>query len=263
MSLQRDCDGRKNDLPPEAFDVSVVVPAHNEEKYVLRCMASIRAAAAEYGGSVETVVVCNRCTDRTEAIARENGATVVRNEDRCIASVRNAGIRAARGRTVLTIDCDNRMTPGTVAEAVRLLDSGKYIGGGAPMRFERYSFPLRLNDGMCRLAFRLTGLWCGIFWARRETFLAVGGFRELKAFEDGATAKALKKYGKSLGKKYGVLRENHLINSTRKFDELGDWLYFKLMVRNAGALLKAAFGRTEEVDKLLDELFYDYNDHHP
>ncbi len=244
-------------------DVTVVVPAHNEEKYVRRCIASIRAAAEQFGGSVEIIVVCNRCTDQTERIAGELGAVTVKNEDRCIASVRNAGIRAARGRTVLTIDCDNRMTPGTIREAVSLLDGGEFIGGGAPMRFERYSFPLYLNDWMCRLAFRLTGLWCGVFWARRETFLAVGGFAEKRAFEDADTAKALKKFGRAQGKKYGVLKENHFINSTRKFDELGDWLYFKLMFRNAGALLKAAFGKTEEYDKLLDELFYDYNDRHP
>ena len=249
--------------PQGAFDVSVVIPAHNEEKYVLRCIESIRAAAEEYSGSVEIIVVCNRCTDRTEAIALENGATVVHNGERCIAAVRNAGIRAARGRIILTMDCDNRMTPSTIREAVEKLDSGKYVGGGAPMRFERYSFPLRLNEWMCRLAFRLTGLWCGIFWARKEDFLAVGGFKELKAMEDAATAKALRKYGKSRGKKYGVLTQNHLINSTRKFDDLGDWLYFKLMFRNAGALLKAAFGKSEEYDKLLDELFYDYNDRHP
>lgn len=251
-----------NPVPEEAFDVSVVVPAHNEEKYVLRCIDSIRAAAGQYSGSVEIVVVCNRCTDRTAAIAEENGAVVVPNEDRCIAKVRNAGIRAAGGRTILTMDCDNRMTPGTIAEAAEKLDSGKYIGGGAPMRFERYSFPLRLNDWMCRLAFRLTGLWCGVFWARKETFLAVGGFTEVKAFEDAATARALKKYGKAQGKKYGVLRHNHFINSTRKFDDLGDWLYFKLMASSAGTLLKAAFGKTEAYDRLLDELFYDYNDKH-
>ena len=165
--------------PEETFDVSVVVPAHNEEKYVLRCIESIRAAAAQFGGSVEIIIVCNRCTDRTEAIAVENGEVVVHNEERCIAAVRNAGIRAARGKIILTMDCDNRMTTGTIREAVEKLESGKYVGGGAPMRFERYSFPLRLNDWMCRLACRLTGLWCCVFWARRETFLAVGGFAEL------------------------------------------------------------------------------------
>lgn len=80
--------------------------------------------------------------------------------------------------------------------------------------------------------------------------------------EDIATAKLLKKYGKTQGKKYTTLRDNHLINSTRKFDDLGDWLYFRLMFKNAGALMKAAFGKTEEYDRLLDEMFYDYNDIH-
>ena len=51
--------------------VTVVVPAHNEEKYVARCIRSIRAAAEVYGGEVEIIVVCNRCTDRTAEIAEK------------------------------------------------------------------------------------------------------------------------------------------------------------------------------------------------
>lgn len=82
---------------------------------------------------------------------------------------------------------------------------------------------------------------------------------EKKAMEDAATAKALKAYGKKHGKKYTSLRKNVLINSTRKYDEMGDWLYLTLMIKNAGAFLKAAFGDKRELDKLLDELFYDYN----
>lgn len=208
------------------------------------------------------IVVCNRCTDRTEELAKKNGARVVLNEDRCIARVRNAGIAAASGEIIMTIDCDNRMTKGTVSEAVRLLESGKYIGGGAPMRFERYSVPLFLNDILVAFSFKLTGLYCGIFWTERSTFEAVGGFEDIRAMEDGATAKKLKVYGKRLGKKYGCLKENHLINSTRKYDDLGDWLYLKIIVKNMGALIKAAFGRSSELDKLFDELFYDYNDNH-
>ena len=77
-----------------------------------------------------------------------------------------------------------------------------------------------------------------------------------------ATAKLLKEFGKKNGKKYTTLRKNVLINSTRKYDDMGDWLYFKLMIQNAGTLIKAAFGDSSGVDKLLDELFYDYNDRH-
>ena len=78
--------------------------------------------------------------------------------------------------------------------------------------------------------------------------------------EDIATAKALKRYGKRQGLRYTCLKQNYLINSTRKFDDMGDWLYFKLMVKNAGSFVKAAVGDRRELDQLLDEMFYDYND---
>lgn len=241
------------------YSFTVVIPAHNEEKYAARCIGSVKSAARYYGGSVQIIVVCNRCTDKTADIAQKCGAKVIMNEDRCIAKVRNAGIFAASGDVVVTIDCDNRMTKGTLKEIAYLLNTGKYIGGGAPIRFERYSFPLYCNEILCEIAFRITGLYCGIFWAERSTFQAIGGFAEKKAMEDVSTAKALKAYGKIRGKKYTVLRKNVLINSTRKYDDMGDWMYLKLMIKNAGALIKAAAGDKRELDKLLDKLFYDYN----
>ena len=239
--------------------VTVVIPAHNEEKYIERCIDSIKASARIYGGPVEIIVVCNRCTDKTAELAEASGARVLHNSDRCIAKVRNTGIFDAKGRIVVTIDADNRMTEGSIPEIVSLLGTGKYIGGGAPIRFERYSLPLYLNDYLCRISFMLTGLYCGIFWAEKSTFEAIGGFVEIKAMEDAKTAKKLKMYGKKLGKKYTVLKENHLINSTRKYDDMGDWLYLKLMVKNMGAFIKAAFGNKKDLDRLLDEMFYDYN----
>lgn len=238
---------------------TVVVPAHNEEKYVVRCINSIKRAADHFGRPVEIIVVCNRCTDKTMELAQANGARTLTNEQRCIAAVRNTGIKAARGRYILTIDCDNRMTKGTIKEAYRLLKSGKYIGGGAPIRFERYSLPLYLNDYMCRGAFALTGLYCGMFWASKQSFEAVGGFADKRAMEDVQTARNLKAYGKKLGKKYGCLKRNYLINSTRKWDNMGDWLYIRLLFENAGSIIKAALGNSREYDKLVDKLFYDYN----
>lgn len=240
--------------------VSIIIPAHNEEKYVARCISSVKKAAARVKCGVEVIVVCNRCTDRTADIAVRNGARVVYDEGRCIAKVRNTGIKAAHGKVIITIDCDNRMTKDTIREILGMLNRGEFIGGGAPIRFERYSFPLLLNDIMCRVGFRLTGLYCGIFWAEKSSFDAVGGFADKKAGEDIATAKALRAYGRTKGKKYGCLRRNHLINSTRKYDDMGDWLYFRLIFRNACALIKAGFGDSSGYDKLMDELFYDYND---
>ena len=238
---------------------SIVIPAHNEEQYIDRCIKSIEEAAKQTDKPIELIVVCNRCTDRTAGRAMAHWAKVVYNEDRCIAKTRNAGIREAQGEVVVTIDADNQMTPGTLSEIDSLIQTGKYMGGGAPIKFERYSFPLILNDLMCRVSFFVTGLYCGIFWAKKESFDAIGGFVEIKAMEDVATAKALRKYGRTQKKKYTKLRKNYLINSTRKFDDMGDWLYLKLMFKNIGTFIKAAFGKTAGLDKLLDEMFYDYN----
>lgn len=238
--------------------ISVVIPAHNEEQYIRRCITSIRQAERVYGGAVEILAVCNRCTDRTAEIAANCGAVVLHNEDKSIAAVRNAGIDAAKGKILVTIDADNRMTPGTLREIWELLGSGEYIGGGAPMLFERYSFPLYLNDLLCRIGFGITGLYCGIFWAKTSTFRQIGGFVDIRAMEDVETAKRLKAYGKAQGRRYTCLRENCLVNSTRKFDRQGDWMYFRMMTENAGTFVKAALGDRAELDALIDALFYNY-----
>ena len=66
--------------------VSVIIPAHNEERYVVRCINSVNRAAERVKCGVEIIVVCNRCTDRTAELAVANGAIVAMDESRCIAA---------------------------------------------------------------------------------------------------------------------------------------------------------------------------------
>jgi len=121
------------------MSVSIVIPAHNEERFLPRCLDSAQAASRLSPEPVEIIVVCNRCTDRTEAIARERGCTVVVDASRNLAKIRNRGVVAAAGDIILTIDADSWMGPGVVAEAVFRLRSGKYVGGGTIVRPERIS----------------------------------------------------------------------------------------------------------------------------
>ncbi len=72
---------------------SIIVPARNEEKFLPGCLASIAAASAPYPGEVEIIASINRCTDRTEEIARAAGAKIVHEDARNIARIRNAGRR--------------------------------------------------------------------------------------------------------------------------------------------------------------------------
>ena len=76
--------------------LSVAIPAHNEEKYIARCIKSIVIAARHASQPVEVVVALNRCTDRTREIAESLGAHCIVEDTKCVAAVRNAAIRASR-----------------------------------------------------------------------------------------------------------------------------------------------------------------------
>jgi glycosyltransferase involved in cell wall biosynthesis len=236
---------------------SVIIPAHNEEKYIGKCLRSIKRAAEKVPDKVETVVVANRCTDRTAAIAKHYGAIVVDNSDRCISSIRNAGVRASKGRIIVTIDADSLMSPCSLAEIKSMLGSGRYIGGGAVPKFDRMSLGIAVSSAYVALnlipvMIKSGGMLSGtMFWCRRKDFDRIGGFDErLESLEDMDFARRLKALGDTCGKKYGTLRKSRVITSSRKFDEFGDWYLLKNR-----KLTKAIF--TGKDRKAADRFYYD------
>jgi len=204
---------------------SVLVPAHNEEAYLGACLAAIETAARPYQGQVETIVALNRCTDRTEEIARTHGAAVVREDARNLAKIRNAAARAARGEILATIDADSTMSTNMLSEVERALAGGRTIGGGVPIIPDRLSLGIAATMLMLApyalIRYRVTG---GLFWCRRSDFEAINGFDESKVCgEDLDFAVRLRAYGKAHGKPFKTLWRTSIHTSVRKFDTLGDW----------------------------------------
>ncbi len=119
--------------------ISVIIPAHNEEGYIGRCLEAVRSAAKRIDMPVAIVVVLNRCSDNTELIAERYGAYVVTEDAKNLARIRNAGVRASKGDTIVTIDADSRMSDNMLKEVYRRLASGRYVGGGVPIVLERMS----------------------------------------------------------------------------------------------------------------------------
>lgn len=236
---------------------SVVIPAHNEEKYIGRCLKSIKVAAGEIADKVEIVVVANRCTDRTAAIAKRYGARVIENSDKCISSIRNAGVRCSSGKIVVTIDADSVMHRTALAEIKELLRSGHYIGGGAIPMFDRMSLGIAASGAYVALNLLPVMIKNGgflsatMFWFRRKDFDRLGGFDEsLVSLEDMDFAKRLKALGKRYGKKYGTLKRGVVLTSSRKFDEFGDWY----LLKNRKLTKRIFTGKDRQA---ADEFYYD------
>ena len=210
------------------MDFSVIIPAHNEEEYIGKCLQSIREAEKHIQpASLEIIVVCNRCTDSTALISEQYGARVLVNDEKNLSAIRNTGILAAEGEIIVTIDADSVMTEFALSEIRQMLESGKYIGGGANPRFERMSVgiffsavyvALNLIPTMIRNRAALSG---AIFWFYKKDF--VGFDERLVSLEDMDFAVRMHRVGQDRGQRFGTLKKSYIVTSSRKFDEFGDW----------------------------------------
>ena len=231
--------------------LSVAIPAHNEERYIGRCIESIAASARTAGQPVEVVVALNRCTDGTQAVAQALGARCVVDDTRCIAAVRNAAVRATSAPAVATLDADSWMAPGTVAAILMHVNDPRTIGGGTVIWPERMSIGIFFSLLSIAPYVIRRGVSAGMFWFLRESFDAIGGFDEsLVSVEDVDFALRLKAFGRARGQKYGTIRRHGITTSCRKFDQFGDWYLF----RNP-RLVKAIFEGTNQ--RAAEGFYYD------
>jgi len=100
--------------------LSVSVIAHNEAHELPGCLASVRGLADE------RIVVDCASRDGTAAVARRLGARVFRRPNLHNLNVNKAfGVAQARGRWVLYLDPDERLTAPLRREIARVIRSGK------------------------------------------------------------------------------------------------------------------------------------------
>ncbi len=207
--------------------ISLVIPAHNEADFLPACLEAARLATERADEVIEIVVVLNRCTDETEAIARRHSCVIVREDAKNLSAIRNAGVTAARGKIIVTCDADSRMHPDSFLEILRRLDAGTVVGGGAMVIPERWSLGI-LASGVSILPYlAFTGVSFGMFWFHRRDFDEIGGFdTQFVSVEDIDFAQRLKAHGRRDGRKWGTLWATPLVTSCRKFDRFGDWYLF-------------------------------------
>ena len=83
---------------------SVIIPAHNSEKFINKALDSIKNQTFR---DFELIVVCDRCTDNTKAIAESYGAKTIDVDFGRDGLTRNAGLDIAQGEYILFLDHDD------------------------------------------------------------------------------------------------------------------------------------------------------------
>jgi glycosyltransferase involved in cell wall biosynthesis len=218
--------------------LSVIIPAYNEAKLITECIRSIQTALQSVSRpalSSEIIVVDNNSTDRTGALAKDLGATVVFEPVNQIARARNAGAGHADGDWYIFVDADSRPDAGLIGDVLRAIEGGEVIGGGSTVRME--GIPL----AGCVFVNFWNGLSLLFRWAagafifcEAAAFHAVGGFNEdFFASEEIDFSKRLKRHGHARGQRpqarargFTILHRHPLRTSGRKmhlysFAEIG------------------------------------------
>src|SRR5262249_22293043 len=110
--------------------VTVILPAHNEEANVPALYGEIRKAIAPSGRAAELIFVDDGSTDGTAQAVRSLAKTD--SLVRLIRFSRNfgqqaallAGLRAARGAAVITMDCDFQHPPELLPQMIDAWEKG-------------------------------------------------------------------------------------------------------------------------------------------
>lgn len=128
---------------PEAPRASVVIPAHDEEGVIVRCL---RAVLDGTRLPLEVVVVANGCTDGTVAAARSvPGVQVIDLPTPSKVAALNAGDAAATCFPRIYLDADIVLAPGAMDALVAALPDDR-VAAAAPavsFRTERSTWPVR------------------------------------------------------------------------------------------------------------------------
>ncbi|MPZ48109.1 MAG: glycosyltransferase [Dehalococcoidia bacterium] len=154
--------------------VSVVIPAYNGERFL---RAAIESVLRQEGVSLEVIVIDDGSTDGSGDVARSFGPPVVclRQENGGLGAARNAGVLAARGQYLASLDADDLWTEGKLAIQIeRLLsEPGLDCVFGLVEHFEEEDVAGRFEVNVGRTA---SGLSAGTMLIRRQAFLRVGLF---------------------------------------------------------------------------------------
>lgn len=116
---------KHNAITTTKFKISVIIPAHNEEKYIRRCLESIKGQTKI---PEEIIVICDSCKDNTKKIAKGYTSKVHDVKFMEVSKVRNYGRQKSNGDIKIYIDADSVMKNDLV-EKIYLCALNGYIGG--------------------------------------------------------------------------------------------------------------------------------------
>lgn len=112
---------------------SIVIPAHNEQAVIERCLRSVLAEPRP--DDLEVIVVCNGCSDDTARLAAEFDpiVTVVETDVPSKSNALNLGDEASTRFPRMYLDADIELMPGALNETLGLIEGTVHASAPKPV----------------------------------------------------------------------------------------------------------------------------------
>lgn len=184
-------------------EVSVVIPAYNEEKFIGKTLESLKNQ--DYQGHYEVIVVDNTSTDKTAQIAKSYGAKVVYEPQKGVHFARQTGFLNATGSLIASTDADDILPSDWLTKLIYKLQENKNaVAFGGWFRLEKGPFTSRfIINNLSKPVLNLYNFVFGKkvlvgqnFIVKKEAFFKTQGFMNFTPmFEDVQLAHRLQQVG--------------------------------------------------------------------
>jgi len=210
------------------MNISVIIPAYNEENYIGDCIRSVLKYAPE--NLAEIIVVNNASTDKTAEVASQfPKVRVVSEPQKGLTKARQRGLQEARGDILAYVDADNRIDSGWFNVLNREFGNNPRLVGLSGPYYYNFPEPKSRLVKVWRRSWLNLWYWFvytisgsrkgyvfhgGNFAARKQTLEAIGGFDTSIEFygEDTNIARRLREAGD-----VRFVRDFWVSSSTRRF----------------------------------------------
>lgn len=161
--------------------ISIVIPCYNQGNCIMEAVKSVELCPDK--NLYEIIIVNDGSTDIITLNVLNKlsieGYNVINQTNRGLGAARNAGIKAAAGKYILPLDCDNKIKPEYIFEGIRLLDNYSSIDvvyGNAEYFGEKKGTWLSEEFNLQHLMIENYIDACAVF--RKSTWEKLGGYDE-------------------------------------------------------------------------------------
>jgi glycosyltransferase involved in cell wall biosynthesis len=205
------------------IEVSIIIPAYNEEEYISACLQSLVWQKTKY--NYEVVVVDNNSTDRTKKIALsfkdKLNIRVITEKQQGRGVARWRGFEEATGEFLFSSDADTVFPPDWIDGFMKYFQNKKIVAVTSLCNIDD---PSKANKAFFKFVHQVTnegyrialGYYClyGFSYAiRRDVYIKAGKIdKHLNALDDLDLGSRVKKLGK-----IQLVRDIPVLTSNRRY----------------------------------------------